>query len=102
TFNFFFSSRRRHTRCLSDWSSDVCSSDLEERELTPAKFPNKSRIITISRGVRWQWLAPAGALAAGLLVWVAWHENQPLPWKTPRSEERRVGKECRCGWMVYS
>src|SRR5258705_9956441 len=27
-FLFFFSSRRRHTRCLSDWSSDVCSSDL--------------------------------------------------------------------------
>src|SRR5262245_38695325 len=27
---FFFSSRRRHTRCLSDWSSDVCSSDLDE------------------------------------------------------------------------
>src|SRR5205814_3196133 len=27
---FFFSSRRRHTRCLSDWSSDVCSSDLHE------------------------------------------------------------------------
>src|SRR5262245_66117976 len=26
--SFFFSSRRRHTRCLSDWSSDVCSSDL--------------------------------------------------------------------------
>src|SRR5437899_7426307 len=28
---FFFSSRRRHTRCLSDWSSDVCSSDLKLR-----------------------------------------------------------------------
>src|SRR5438045_6517028 len=27
-FFFFFSSRRRHTRCLSDWSLDVCSSDL--------------------------------------------------------------------------
>src|ERR1035438_1953977 len=27
-YSFFFSSRRRHTRCLSDWSSDVCSSDL--------------------------------------------------------------------------
>src|SRR5262245_34727014 len=27
---FFFSSRRRHTRCLSDWSSDVCSSDLND------------------------------------------------------------------------
>src|SRR3989337_852224 len=25
---FFFSSRRRHTRCYRDWSSDVCSSDL--------------------------------------------------------------------------
>src|SRR5438045_4824519 len=33
---FFFSSRRRHTRCLSDWSSDVCSSDLIP--LPPATF----------------------------------------------------------------
>src|SRR5262245_45611857 len=32
-FNFFFSSRRRHTRCLSDWSSDVCSSDLKTMEI---------------------------------------------------------------------
>src|SRR2546422_7804967 len=30
-FFFFFSSRRRHTRCSRDWSSDVCSSDLQER-----------------------------------------------------------------------
>src|SRR5438874_144040 len=29
---FFFSSRRRHTRSLRDWSSDVCSSDLEARD----------------------------------------------------------------------
>src|SRR6266496_5985865 len=29
-FFFFFSSRRRHTRSLRDWSSDVCSSDLEK------------------------------------------------------------------------
>src|SRR2546422_2124868 len=27
---FFFSSRRRHTRCSRDWSSDVCSSDLRQ------------------------------------------------------------------------
>src|SRR5215213_12038520 len=27
---FFFSSRRRHTRLVSDWSSDVCSSDLDD------------------------------------------------------------------------
>src|SRR5215213_4121740 len=30
-FFFFFSSRRRHTRLVSDWSSDVCSSDLDTR-----------------------------------------------------------------------
>src|SRR2546429_7090354 len=30
---FFFSSRRRHTRCSRDWSSDVCSSDLERNRL---------------------------------------------------------------------
>src|SRR2546422_4844915 len=30
-FFFFFSSRRRHTRCSRDWSSDVCSSDLDTR-----------------------------------------------------------------------
>src|SRR5258706_5512284 len=29
---FFFSSRRRHTRLVSDWSSDVCSSDLAHPE----------------------------------------------------------------------
>src|SRR5205814_6846093 len=32
------SSRRRHTRCLSDWSSDVCSSDLLFGGLTGAEF----------------------------------------------------------------
>src|ERR1039457_7469191 len=31
-FVFFFSSRRRHTRLQGDWSSDVCSSDLERRK----------------------------------------------------------------------
>src|SRR5438874_6602842 len=32
---FFFSSRRRHTRSLRDWSSDVCSSDLERGVIPP-------------------------------------------------------------------
>src|SRR5690349_22054325 len=32
---FFFSSRRRHTRSLRDWSSDVCSSDLHDRLFVP-------------------------------------------------------------------
>src|SRR5262245_9015650 len=39
---FFFSSRRRHTRCLSDWSSDVCSSDL----------PNRRRCLELSQVLR--------------------------------------------------
>src|SRR5687768_17778753 len=41
---FFFSSRRRHTRCSRDWSSDVCSSDLPIRETSSPtssiRFPN--------------------------------------------------------------
>src|SRR5438093_3069693 len=37
---FFFSSRRRHTRLVSDWSSDVCSSDLAAgREPPPSRYP---------------------------------------------------------------
>src|SRR5437762_10242267 len=32
---FFFSSRRRHTRYIGDWSSDVCSSDLTEKQGWP-------------------------------------------------------------------
>ena len=40
-FFFFFSSRRRHTRLVSDWSSDVCSSDLNANPtsvlITPIK-----------------------------------------------------------------
>src|SRR3989442_1156662 len=34
---FFFSSRRRHTRCGRDWSSDVCSSDLAAARSTPPR-----------------------------------------------------------------
>src|SRR5437764_10218305 len=35
-FFFFFSSRRRHTRYIGDWSSDVCSSDLPVQPMTVA------------------------------------------------------------------
>src|SRR5437588_7170550 len=38
---FFFSSRRRHTRSLCDWSSDVCSSDL----LTPENLQNQVDVV---------------------------------------------------------
>src|SRR3989449_3111393 len=40
-FYFFFSSRRRHTRCSRDWSSDVCSSDLDR---SPRWSPDGRRI----------------------------------------------------------
>src|SRR6266496_5706983 len=45
-FFFFFSSRRRHTRSLRDWSSDVCSSDLAPgNPLFGSSDPNERRII---------------------------------------------------------
>src|SRR5215813_15235787 len=39
---FFFSSRRRHTRCGRDWSSDVCSSDLGRCGGTGARSPRRA------------------------------------------------------------
>src|SRR5690606_40567566 len=41
---FFFSSRRRHTRCSRDWSSDVCSSDLWESMFTRSVFETSDMI----------------------------------------------------------
>src|SRR2546429_1648354 len=53
---FFFSSRRRHTRCSRDWSSDVCSSDLSFPSFVvstwpPVRDPRGSSAAT-ARGVR--------------------------------------------------
>src|SRR5690242_20833313 len=92
-FFFFFSSRRRHTRLTCDWSSDVCSSDLARS----------------ARGAR----PAAGALSVGRL-WRrrrerqdraarargARHHRRIMDVRTARSEERRVGKECRSRWSA--
>src|SRR5205814_6104247 len=53
-FIIFFSSRRRHTRCLSDWSSDVCSSDLIKRDFVKQIQPiaDRSRVNQKSVGQR--------------------------------------------------
>jgi hypothetical protein len=51
----------------------------QSQRAAEAAPPKKSRRALLLRGARWQWLAPAGAIAAGLLVWIALHENQPLP-----------------------
>src|SRR6266436_2111183 len=45
-FCFFFSSRRRHTRCSRDWSSDVCSSDLRLMVNELAPRPHNSGHLT--------------------------------------------------------
>src|SRR2546429_5363732 len=51
----FFSSRRRHTRCSRDWSSDVCSSDLKERRAWhPPRF---TQSLAIRRGGRRNFIA---------------------------------------------
>src|ERR1035438_978131 len=62
----FFSSRRRHTRCLSGWSSDVCSSDLEA---VTALLP-RDRVVILKYVVVEDAVAIAGAVdtIAGVVV----------------------------------
>src|SRR5258705_9132304 len=78
TCAFFFSSRRRHTRCLSDWSSDVCSSDLSPRRCrcrTVATYPQgrndpMPRPLAgafVCKSVRIQRLAPSSRMEQFLL-----------------------------------
>src|SRR3712207_7236584 len=91
-FFFFFSSRRRHTRYWRDWSSDVCSSDLCLLPDARAKLQGLGMefIVLVPRIAR---LKPEvfhpdfKLLQLGRLV--------------SRSEERRVGKECRSRWSPY-
>src|SRR6266480_3042496 len=62
---FFFSSRRRHTRLTCDWSSDVCSSDLEVmRAVFGADPPDAGEIFI--RGKRVQVKSPRDAVRIGL------------------------------------
>src|SRR6266436_8333853 len=53
---FFFSSRRRHTRCSRDWSSDVCSSDLQ--------VPAAAAFAAIEQGATWLSALPASTWTA--------------------------------------
>src|SRR3989449_8172822 len=107
---FFFSSRRRHTRCSRDWSSDVCSSDLMIRHTRCSRDWSSdvcsSDLLTPRSSIG----ALVGAVYASgqldqLEDWVtglAWTQVvrlMDLTWK--RSEERRVGKECRSRWSPY-
>src|SRR5687768_18249722 len=48
---FFFSSRRRHTRCSRDWSSDVCSSDLVASGSAEQRFPGPASQVARQMGI---------------------------------------------------
>src|SRR5207245_6166418 len=87
-FIFFFSSRRRHTRCYRDWSSDVCSSDLCETDLGAPKSVSQY-IANAGDGANW-----LERLTANLKEFKT---NVQMDGAL-RSEERRVGKECRYRW----
>src|SRR3984885_4355105 len=58
---FFFSSRRRHTRCGRDWSSDVCSSDLYLERRNPAFETKMAEVLCVYREVAVLRAAEAGA-----------------------------------------
>src|SRR5438093_9566157 len=67
---FFFSSRRRHTRLVSDWSSDVCSSDLSSPSVVTRVTTLGELAASIAHEVN-QPLAAIGADANACLHWLA-------------------------------
>src|SRR2546430_5255658 len=89
---FFFSSRRRHTRFDCDWSSDVCSSDLGTYRVAEDTMdltgPRKKDPVCALRRILVHSSANAAAQAKSRQLKL-------------RSEERRVGKECRSRWSPY-
>src|SRR5262249_56481231 len=88
---FFFSSRRRHTRLVSDWSSDVCSSDLFSR------FANRDKAVKSANAApaRGETLPLPPAFESAAAPPAAPNAVPILVALLLRSEERRVGKECR-------
>src|SRR5256886_5785010 len=97
-FCFFFSSRRRHTRFDCDWSSDVCSSDLIDRweyygpdqKLAKVGFSRQND----GKEDAWSFPRPDGSIDRIEI-------STARDGKATRSEERRVGKECRSRWSPY-
>src|SRR5690606_41224599 len=87
---FFFSSRRRHTRFSRDWSSDVCSSDLGHSISNSGAYVMDASQKLVPAGVMGELILTGDGLARG-------YTNPAL-----RSEERRVGKECRCRSSCFS
>src|SRR5690606_39946489 len=92
---FFFSSRRRHTRFSRDWSSDVCSSDL----LTQAGVSAADIEYVEAHGTGTALGDPIELQALDEVYGAGRDPNHALiVGSVKRSEERRVGKECRPRW----
>src|SRR5258707_5918015 len=95
----FFSSRRRHTRYWRDWSSDVCSSDL--RALN-GLVKDPLGLLGDALGQVGKYLATPNQRAGQSPEFAEFQSRaQQLEPNTHRSEERRVGKECRSRWSPY-
>src|SRR5205814_5794882 len=94
---FFFSSRRRHTRCLSDWSSDVCSSDLADRR---ARRPKPAKLAVNDSLRQYVQDRLAGAVTKRDGTYLSGPTVRWIGRQHGRSEERRVGKECMSGWAA--
>src|SRR5262249_58454526 len=93
----FFSSRRRHTRLVSDWSSDVCSSDLSSAPRVRGG-PVQQRAEEVAQLVAEEDQVEdreGGPRARALL---AQQHRERQRQHDDRSEERRVGKEGRARW----
>src|SRR5699024_11810277 len=100
---FFFASRRRHTRSKRDWSSDVCSSDLEGGHAVEAPEPlvdlalDDLDVVLVLLEEELDRLEAQGHVP-GLIRLRGEAEGH----RRQRSEERRVGKEGRCDLSRHS
>src|SRR5256712_6967074 len=95
---FFFSSRRRHTRSDRDWSSDVCSSDL-----TQVRAPITGTVLELDAVLGTVISSPTNDVGGGTVILKIANLDtvQVSALVDERSEERRVGKECRSRWSPY-
>src|SRR5437868_11343471 len=105
---FFFSSRRRHTRSKRDWSSDVCSSDLgwcaEQIEVAGAiELPEDEEVgeaLDVGEAEREFGQDVEHAFGVVFGVETLGDFGAFLVRAGDKSEERRVGKECRSWWWA--
>src|SRR5436189_3205442 len=93
---FFFSSRRRHTRYIGDWSSEVCSSDLRLHSFIKLHHTADCTFLQV-REILFAKFGAAQGVVTNVIVFQAAQLNTAY-FSGNRSEERRVGKECRSRW----